>query len=105
MFTYKRLSGIPNHGSLDQREESCWLSENRVENADDDLRGLGGGRLVPSCKFNFPTVSPSPEKEAPTEVHGHSIRMGHNGRHESDQRVSVQKPTFSLELSGLPEVS
>ena len=55
----------------DQREEK---SENRVENADGDVRG--GGRSVPTHRLNFPTVSPSPETEAPTEFHGRSVWTG-----------------------------
>lgn len=40
VLTYKPLSGIPNHGSLDRREEeSRWSSKSqaRFENADDDV--------------------------------------------------------------------
>jgi len=47
--------------------------ENHFENAGGDV--WGGGRSIPTDKLNFPTVSPSPEKEAPTEFHGRSVRV------------------------------
>ena len=49
-------------------------NENRFENAGGDV--WGGRRSVPTHKLNFPTVSPSPEKEAPMEFHGRSVRTG-----------------------------
>lgn len=36
---------------------------------------MGGGRSIPSPKFNIPTVPPSLEKEAPHKVYGRSVRL------------------------------
>lgn len=62
------------------------------------------------AKFNFPTVSPSPEKETRTEVYGGALQTGGDGSNWRGSEVGYLSCfslnlAFSLEVSGFPEES
>jgi len=103
-LAFKRLLGISNHGSPGGRD---LLGENGFGDVEEDDSDLV---VDPSAKSNFPTVSPSPEKETRTEVYGNGLRTGGDGSDGRGSEVGYLSCfslnlTFPPEVSGFPEVS